>query len=161
MWWRRDDDLYHNFVFRLTFKAKMFGESREAKSTIWKSHQRLLTCCYSNRVSQRLEKSSHPTVHMRVKVNICSLIEIMSFFCDSQFRKQMPYTKEDTCSPCNQGQLLCYWWSFCEANVSVFCLADILRTRRQKKTDWGHQVEVIRKPKQIKVAFFFSFQFSY
>ena len=48
---------------------------------------------------------------------------------------------------------------FCEANVSVFCLADILRTRRQKKTDWGHQVEVIRKPKQIKVAFFFSFQF--
>ena len=113
------------------------------------------------RVSQRLEKSSHPTVHMRVKVNICSLIEIMSFFCDSQFRKQMPYTKEDTCSPCNQGQLLCYWWSFCAANVSVFCLADILRTRRQKKTDWGHQVEVIRKPKQIKVAFFFSFQFSY
>ena len=45
---------------------------------------------------------------------------------------------------------------FCTANVSVFCLADILRTRRQKKTDWGHQVEVIRKPKQIKGAFFFS-----
>ena len=100
---------------------------------------------------------------MRVKVNICSLIEIMSFFCDSQFRKQMPYTKQKKTHVLRVIKVNCYVTDdlFCEANVSVFCLADILRTRRQKKTDWGHQVEVIRKPKQIKVAFFFSFQFSY